>query len=60
MNMTLSVSNAKGLTTAAPRDSHLLKPNPLSSLSSLHSLQVYVISSFIDFPYCLLNWYCLL
>lgn len=43
MNITVSVPCAKGITTAAPRDSHFLKANPLSSLSSLHSLQVYVI-----------------
>ncbi|CAJ1975502.1 unnamed protein product [Sphenostylis stenocarpa] len=39
MNVTMSVPNAKGIITAAPRDSLLLKPNRLSSLSSLHSLQ---------------------
>ncbi|QCD82486.1 APO protein 2, chloroplastic [Vigna unguiculata] len=39
MNITMSVPSAKGITTAAPRDSHFLKANPLSSLSSLHSLQ---------------------
>uniref|UniRef100_K7LVA0 Uncharacterized protein n=1 Tax=Glycine max TaxID=3847 RepID=K7LVA0_SOYBN len=40
----ITMSTTTGIT---PRDSLLLKPNPLSSISSLHCLQV----SFIYFPH---------
>ncbi|TKY73128.1 APO protein 2 [Spatholobus suberectus] len=39
MTLTMSLPNAKGIITVTPRDSLLLKPNSLSSLSSFDSLQ---------------------
>ena len=48
MTMVMSLPTAKGITLTTPRDSLLVKPNLLSSLSSLDSYQVYLESMFVN------------